>query len=102
MSTSTSTENGKVRLSGRIVRGRNGHPLEGALVTAEEMTSGELHHGESDDQGDFHIEGLPRDRMYEVRLEKRGIMPTSVTVFLSSDKDLGRIAASSRPTRCIQ
>ena len=70
-------------------------------MTAEGMASRDRHHGESDDRGDFRIEGLPRDRMYEVRLEKRGIMPTSVTVFLSSDKDLGRIAASSWSSRCI-
>ena len=71
-------------------------------MTVEEMASGDMHHCESDDQGDFCIEGLPRDRIYEVKVEKRGIMPTSVTVFLSSDKELGKIAAYCRPNHCIQ
>ena len=33
--------------------------------------------------------------MYEVRLEKRGILPAFVTVFLSGDKDIGRITLTS-------
>ena len=94
-----------VRLSGTIVRGSNGDPLGGALVTVEGMADGEKNYGESDDRGDFRIEGLPKDRMYEVKLGKNGVVPTFMTVFLSSDKDLGtmalshwQVAASSGPT----
>ena len=84
-----------VRLSGTTVRGSNGSPLEGVLVIAEEMASGERHHGESDDFGDFCLEGLPKDRMYEVKLGKKGIIPTFFTLFLSGDKDLGTMVLRS-------
>ena len=87
-------EHETARLSGTIIRGSNGAPLGGALVSAEEMSSGDTHYGVSDDQGDFCIEGLPIDRMYEVKLGKNGIVPTFMTVFLSSDKDLGTMALS--------
>ena len=69
-------------------------------MTAEEMASGDRHCGESDDRGDFRIEGLPIDRMYEVKLGKKRFIPTYVTVFLTSDKDLGRTALSSWPSPC--
>ena len=84
-----------VRLSGTIIRGSNGDPLGGALVAAEEMVSGDTHYGVSDDRGDFSIEGLRIDRMCEVKLGKKGIIPTSITVFLSGDKDVGRISPES-------
>jgi len=71
-------------------------------VTAEEMASGDTHYGASDDRGDFRIEGLPKNRMYEVKLGKNGIVPTFMTVFLSRDKDLGRIALASWASHCIQ
>ena len=84
-----------MRLSGTIVRECNGAPLEGVQVIAEEMASGERHCGQSDRRGDFRIEELPRDRMYEVKLGKKGMIPRFLTLFLSGDRDLGTIALTS-------
>jgi hypothetical protein len=76
------------RLSGKVVRASDNHPLVGALVTAEEMASGDKHQSESDDRGDFCIEGLLTGRLFEVKVEKRRFKPIFKAVFLSGDREI--------------
>ncbi len=82
------------RLSGRVIDFSTKSPIGGARVTAEELSGVGEHHVMTGEQGLFWFEALPKNRIYEVWITKRGMTPESVVVFLSTDKDVGEVAIS--------
>lgn len=63
--------------------------VEGATVTAKDLTTGTVYATTSDNYGDFWFEGLDANRSYELNISMTGYLPKSQVVFLSTDTNVG-------------
>jgi hypothetical protein len=81
-------------LWGTVVSGSTGCPVVGAQVIAEEICGGRMYEGQTDEQGLFRFDALPRDRLYEVQIKKKRKTPRFIVAYLSKDTDIGRVALS--------
>jgi hypothetical protein len=65
--------------------------IEGAVVTASDLTTGQMYSTTSDNFGDFWFENLLGHRTYELSITKSGYSSKQLTVFLNDDKNIGDI-----------
>jgi len=65
--------------------------IEGAQVTASDLSSGQKYSTTSDNFGDFWLENLPSERSYEVNITKDGYTSKKLMVFLRDDTNVGDI-----------
>jgi hypothetical protein len=65
--------------------------IEGAAVTATDLTTGQVYDTTSDNYGDFWIENVPGDRSYELNISASGYLPKKMMVYLNEDKNVGDI-----------
>jgi len=65
--------------------------LEGATVTAQDLTTSQVYSATSDNYGDFWLNNLPGDRSYQVQITLSGYASREMTVFLGEDKNVGDI-----------
>jgi hypothetical protein len=65
--------------------------VEGATVTATDLTTGQVYTTTSDNYGDFWFEDMEGGRSYELNISMSGYMPRTQVVFLTTDKNVGDI-----------
>jgi tetrathionate reductase subunit B len=65
--------------------------VEGATVTATDLTNGTVHSTITDDFGDFWLEGLTSNRSYEVNIKAPGYLLRQQVVFVGTDTNMGDI-----------
>jgi tetrathionate reductase subunit B len=65
--------------------------VEGATVTATDLTSGAVYSTSSDNYGDFWLEGLTPNRSYELNITASGYLSKKQVVFLGTDTNVGDI-----------
>ncbi len=63
--------------------------IEGATVTATEVTSGKTYTAITDVYGDFWLEGLAGNKTYSVSMSMTGYVTRKTTVFLADGKNVG-------------
>jgi Fe-S-cluster-containing dehydrogenase component len=69
--------------------------LEGASVTASDLTTGQTYSATTDNYGDFWLEELPGERSYELNITKSGYLSKTMMVFLNEAKNVGDIGLVS-------
>lgn len=65
--------------------------IEGAVVNATDLQTGNTYSTVSDNFGDFWFENLVGKRSYELNITKSGFMSKKMVVFLDDDKNVGDI-----------
>jgi len=65
--------------------------INGAAVTATDLTTGQVYTATTDSYGDFWLEGLVSGRTYDVSMSADGYLSKKIEVFLKDDKNVGDI-----------
>jgi len=66
--------------------------LQGASVTATDLTTGQSYGATTDNYGDFWLENLPGERTYQVSITKAGYLSKTLSVFVKDAQNVGSIA----------
>lgn len=80
-------------IAGNVYDPEKDECIEGAKVTAVDLANGKKYFTNTDDFGDFWLEGLEWKRAYSIRVEKEGYKPSIIElVYTDKDVNLGDLA----------
>jgi len=65
--------------------------IEGATVTATDVTTGQIYTTQSDNYGDFWFEGMELGKSYELSISATGYMTEKRIIFVNNDVNAGDI-----------